>query len=62
MYNSDNTGMTSNFINGIAEDSEGTIWFANDDGFASLSNGIVTVHPELHEDWSIVVIEVDDRQ
>ena len=61
MYNSGNTGITSNFINGIAEDSEGTIWFANDDGFASLSNSVVTVHPELHEDWSIVAIEVDEN-
>ena len=60
MYNSDNTEITSNFINAIAEDSEGTIWFANDDGFASLTNGIVTVHPELYEDWSIVAIEVDE--
>ena len=57
LYNTGNTGLTSNFINAIAEDSYGIIWFATDDGFASLFGGQVTVYP--FNDWSVVAIEVD---
>jgi len=57
LYNTGNTGLTSNFINAIAEDSYGIIWFATDDGFASLFGGQVTVYP--FNDRSVVAIEVD---
>jgi len=57
LYNTGNTGLTNNFINAIAEDSYGIIWFATDDGFASLFGGQVTVYP--FNDWSVVAIEVD---
>ncbi|GMR25311.1 MAG: hypothetical protein BMS9Abin39_0599 [Ignavibacteria bacterium] len=59
LYNSSNTGLTNDFINAIAEDSYGNIWFATDNGFASLIGEKVTVYPFF--DRSVVALEIDQN-
>ncbi len=61
-YNTENSELTSNFINAIDEDSEGRIWLATDDGLASLKDGTITKYDSQYNspyDKIITTIKVD---
>jgi hypothetical protein len=59
-YNSSNTDLPNNFINAIAEDSEGNLWLATDAGFAVLKNNNIISYAHLNNN-GMVTLAVDEE-